>query len=160
MNYQELPDLARVWVYQSKREFTPQEVENIRSVSDFFLNGWESHGKKLPGAVEIFHNRFIVVFAYDPDDNMCGRAADASVRFIKQLEEELNAGLMDRMQVAFKQGDRIETTDVNTFRDMLREGTANADSAVFNNLVQTKKEFEHGWVTTVRNSWHANLMPA
>lgn len=158
MSYTKLPDNARVWVYQSNRELTEQEVTNILAVGEFFLNGWESHGNKLQGAVEVFENRFVAVFGYDSDDNMCGRAGDAAIRFAKQLDEELQVGLMDRMQVAFIANGNIEVANINDFRQMLERGEANSDTPVYNNLVQTKGEFESNWKTSVANSWHKQLI--
>lgn len=159
MNYTELPDNARVWIYQSNRELTDEEVTNIATAGEYFISDWKSHGQPMLGAMEIRHNRFIAIFGFDKDDNMCGRAADASVRFIKQLEEELNVGLMDRMQVAFKADGEIRSTDVNSFRTMLEQGEVGPEAEVFNNLVQTKGEFESAWETTVANSWHKSLIP-
>ena len=63
------------------------------------------------------------------------------------------------MQVAFKADGEIRSTDVNTFKEMLEQGKVGPEAEVFNNLVQTKSEFEKGWETTVQNSWHNTLLP-
>ena len=42
--YTNLPNDARLWIYQSNREFTEKEVAYIAIKSEDFINQWTRHG--------------------------------------------------------------------------------------------------------------------
>ena len=42
VSYNELPNSSRVWVYQSDREFTQEEVESISAKAILFIDKWFS----------------------------------------------------------------------------------------------------------------------
>ncbi|MEK6615549.1 MAG: hypothetical protein AABZ32_05485, partial [Bacteroidota bacterium] len=96
------PPHSRVWIYQSSQEFTPAQLKTVEELKNVFLRQWESHGNPVKGKIETLHNRFIVVMIDESDEKSCGRSVDASIRFMKELEQELNVSLLNRMLVAYK----------------------------------------------------------
>jgi len=158
MNYKDLPDHSRVWVYQSDREFTADEENVIRQKVDQFIAGWASHGQALEAAIEIFHNLFIVVFVNEEQAQASGCSIDSSVHFIKELEQEQDYSLFNRLVVAYKEGEHINCCTLVEFEALLVEGSVTEDSVVFNNLVTTKADFDHKWEVPVKDSWHAQLV--
>ena len=42
--YKNLPDNSRVWIYQSDREFTAQEIDFISDKAKAFIESWTRHG--------------------------------------------------------------------------------------------------------------------
>ena len=42
--YKNLPNNARVWIYQSDREFTAKEIEIVSVKAVDFINQWTRHG--------------------------------------------------------------------------------------------------------------------
>ena len=46
-NFKDLPDDARVWIYQANRPFTNDELNELKPQMDNFLQQWTAHGKDL-----------------------------------------------------------------------------------------------------------------
>ncbi len=40
INFENLPDTSKVWIYQSNREFSDNEIEIIKTKLDSFLENW------------------------------------------------------------------------------------------------------------------------
>ncbi len=153
-----MPDNSRVWIYQSSREFTNTEVEQIKKQSEDFISQWTSHGALMDACIEIFYNRFLVLFANEEQAKASGCGIDKSVRFFQELEKQYSVSLFDRMQVAYKIDDKILTCHLSDLEKQL--GTNRGEVLVFNNLVQTKKEFLTSWETPLKNSWHQQHLSA
>ena len=47
VDFNTLPNDSRLWIYQSNREFTPIELEEIEILTKTFLNNWQAHNKEL-----------------------------------------------------------------------------------------------------------------
>src|SRR4028119_2510680 len=94
--FNQLPPQARVWIYQADRALTDAEVEALNPVLTRFVTEWTSHGQKLQASAQVFHNRFLVIGNNEDVNSPSGCSIDASVRFVKQLEEQLNVSLFNR----------------------------------------------------------------
>ncbi len=151
----------KVWVYTSASEFTDQQKQLLLQRAQGFLDSWESHGDKVKGEIGLAYDRFIIVIADDCGGNMCGRAQDAQVRFIKEVEGELGVELMDRMQLAYKSDkdpNKVLVKKMPDFKAEIQLGRITPETIVFNNMVTTFGEFSEGWETQLKNSWHRQLM--
>ncbi len=157
--YQDLPYSSRLWLYQSDRPFSPEEVRKIREKGAAFINEWTAHGSKMKAALEVFHDHFIGIFADETTTEASGCSIDSSVHFIQELEQEFNIHLMDRTNVAYrKQDDTIRVVSLEKFREMTKVGMIGEETTVFNNLVTTKEEFEKNWEVPFHQSWHKQLV--
>ena len=158
MNYKSLGDHSRVWIYQSDRELSADETAEIRSKGNQFIAEWAAHGASLPASFEVFYNRFIVLFADESQVKASGCSIDSSVHFIKSLESAYKIDLFNRLNIAYKNGDQIETLPMNDFQYALKEGQLTEDTVVFNNLLETKGDFVKKWEVPVTYSWHKQLI--
>ena len=61
IDFKELPHNSRVWIYQSNREFTEEEVQFISERAKQFINQWTKHGSDLQGSFTIKYNHFLVL---------------------------------------------------------------------------------------------------
>lgn len=156
--YSELPPDTRAWIYQSSRELTEDEAAEIREKANAFADKWTAHGKAMRASIEIFYNRFIAVFADESQAMASGCSIDSSVRFIQQLEKEYSISLLERMNVAYKKGSEVHAVHLNRFRELLQQGEVNENTVVFNNLVNTKADFEKSWEVPLKDSWHKQLV--
>lgn len=151
------PD-SKIWIYQSSREFTETEAAEIREKGAAFVSGWNAHGSQLKAAVEVFHNRFIVFTVDENYAKASGCSIDSSVAFIKSIESDYGVNLLDRMQVAYKDNDTINSVALSDFESLLKAGVLNENIIVYNNLVATRVEFEASWEAPVKESWHKVLL--
>lgn len=158
MNYKELADHSRVWIYQSNRALSDEEVSEIKNYGKQFIEGWAAHGSDLHAAFEIFHNRFIVLFADESQVKASGCSIDSSVRFIKDIQNAYQLDLFDRLNIAFVTGGKIDSLRMTDFQNALANGNLDENTIVFNNLVETKGEFERAWKVPIKESWHKQML--
>ncbi|CAM1350006.1 ABC transporter ATPase [Tenacibaculum ascidiaceicola] len=156
--YKKLPQNSRVWVYQSDREFTQEEIEFISAKALLFIDNWTRHGDDLRGSFTIKYNQFLILGVDENFNNVSGCSIDASVRFIQELEKELELDLMDKMNVSFKDGDNINIVKLPEFQNFAKEQKVTAETVVFNNMVNTKEDFEKKWEVPANESWHARFL--
>lgn len=158
VDFKELPDNARIWVYQSDRNFTPEELHEIEAAMTAFLQEWTAHGSELKSGFEIRYRRFLVIGLDQSMAGASGCSIDASVHFIQQLEKRYGVELLDRMNVSFKQGEYITYKPLKDFKKMAKDRAVNADTVVFNNLVATKGEYLEHWEVPASESWHSRFV--
>ncbi|MFN3916244.1 MAG: ABC transporter ATPase [Flavobacteriales bacterium] len=151
----DLPNSAKLWVYQSSRSFTPIEKEEISQKGLLFVRDWASHGSKLTAAFEIVYDRFLVLAVDETQMKASGCSIDSSVGFVKEIERTYNVNLFDRLAVAFYKGEEIHVLPLTEFESLIDNRIVSPETIVFNNLVSTVGEFKSHWQVRAKNSWLA-----
>lgn len=157
INFQELSETSRVWIYQSNRSFSETELEEISQKTSQFLTSWTAHGADLNAGFEIRYKRFIVIGLDQNLQSATGCSIDAYVHFIQQLEQEYSVDLMDKMNVSYKQGDFVAYKSLKDFKTMAKNRAVSKKTVVFNNLVQNKAEYLEHWEVPASESWHSRF---
>lgn len=157
VDFNELPEESRVWIYQANRSFSEDELNRIESQIKEFLTNWAAHGSELNAGYTIKYKRFIVFGLNQNLNAATGCSIDASVQFIQQLEQEYNVDLMDKMNVSFKQGQFVAYKPLSDFRKMVKQKSVNEKTIVFNNLVNNIAEFKENWEVPASESWHSRF---
>ena len=158
VNFQDLPDTSRVWIYQCNRSFSDVENNEISQKISEFLTSWTAHGADLNAGFEIKYKRFIVI-ALDQEMNPAtGCSIDASVKFIQELETDYEVDLMDKMNVSYKQGDYVAYKTLTDFKKMAKDKAVSKNTIVFNNLVNSKAEYLEFWEVPASESWHSRFV--
>lgn len=158
VDFNTLPEESRVWIYQANRSFTEQELEEIQSKLDVFIENWTAHGSDLQSGYVIKYKRFIIIALNQNLNKATGCSIDASVHFIQQLEKEYQVDLMDKMNVSYKQGDFIAYKTLLDFKKMAKEKAISKNTIVFNNLVTNIAEFNENWEVPASESWHSRFV--
>lgn len=153
-----LPDTSRVWIYQADREFTQHEVEQITEKLQTFVANWKRHGEDLKASFLIKYNQFIILAVDENYTNVSGCSIDASVHIIKELQNEFEVDLLNKMNVSFKDDNTINTVSLKDFKEYAKQQKIHADTIVFNNMIQSKADFETAWEVEANNSWHAKFL--
>lgn len=156
--YKNLPNNARVWIYQSDREFTSEEIEIVSVKAVDFINQWTRHGDDLKGSFTFKYNQFLVLAVDESFNTVSGCSIDSSVRFIQTLEKELQLELMNKMNVTFKDNEHINLVTLADFQRYAKEQKVTLETIVFNNMVATKEDFENKWEVPARESWHKRFL--
>ena len=86
--FQDLPANSRLWIYQSDRKFSEDELLKLQEALNSFLNDWTAHGASLNAGFEIKYDRFIVIGLDQSASAASGCSIDSQVRFIQQIEKE------------------------------------------------------------------------
>ena len=156
--FDSLPETSRVWIYQSNLRFTEEQEQAISAKLASFLDQWAAHGQNLQAAFEIRYNRFIIIGLNQEVNQATGCSIDSQVHFIQSLEKEYNLDLLDKMNVAFKQGDFVNFKPLNEFRKIVKQGAVGKNTIVYNNLVTNKAEYLENWEVPMADSWHSRML--
>jgi hypothetical protein len=156
--YKNLPNNSRVWIYQSEREFNQKEIEIISAKAEEFINSWTRHGDNLKGSFTIKYNQFLVLAVDESFNTVSGCSIDSSVRFVQQLEKELQLDLMNKMNITFKDNETINLVKLADFQEFAKEQKITSETIVFNNMVNTKEDFENNWEIPAKKSWHKRFL--
>lgn len=158
VEFNTLPDDARVWIFQASRSFSQEELGEVKNLLNEFIEDWTAHGSELRAGCEIRYNRFIVLALDQTITSASGCSIDASVDFIQQLEKKYDITLLDKMNVSYKQGDFVAYKPLADFKKMAKQNAVSKNTIVFNNLVTNKLEYEEAWEVPASESWHARFM--
>ncbi len=156
--FTELPDSSRVWIYQSNRSFTDQELQEITSKLEAFITQWTAHGADLKASFDIKYKRFITLALDQQLNAATGCSIDSSVKFIQDLEQKYNVDLLDKMNVSYKQGEFVAYKTLTDFRKMAKDKAVSKNTIVFNNLVNNKGEYLSDWEVPASDSWHNRFL--
>ena len=157
-NYQQMPDTSKAWIYQANRVFSSEELALIQPKIELFLNSWKRHGQNLKASYLIKYNQFIVLFVDETFNNVSGCSIDASVNFIKKMEQEFSVDLTNKLNISFKDNNTIEVVSLADFQKYAQEGKITPKTVVFNNLAASKADFENNWEVEAHTSWHKRFL--
>lgn len=158
VSFSNLPEDARIWIYQANRPFSEEELPVIQRKMEIFLSQWTAHQNTLEAGYELPYNRFIVIGLNQNMVSASGCSIDASVHFIQSLEKEYGIDLLDKMNVTFRQGEYISFKSLTDFRQMAKARSISKDTIVFNNLVDTKVAYTNDWEVPASESWHSRFI--
>ncbi len=158
VNFDTLPETARIWIYQCNRSFSDLELEQLSAKLTAFLENWTAHGADLNAGFEIKYKRFIVIALDQQMNAATGCSIDTSVKFIQELEATYKVDLMDKMNVSYKQGEYVAYKTLIDFKKMAKDKAVSKNTIVFNNLVNTKAEYLEFWEVPASESWHSRFV--
>lgn len=154
VHFDALPQDARVWIYQSNREFSDREVVQISERIETFMATWKRHGDDLKTSYVIKYNQFIVLGVDESFNDVSGCSIDSSVHFIQEIEKEFGVDLMNKMNTAFRIGENINIVSLADFQKFVKGNKITPETTVFNNMVKSKVEFDTNWEVSANKSWH------
>lgn len=151
VDFNTLPQNTKVWVFQSNRSFTKKEIPKINELLEQFIAGWQRHGSDLRASFKIVYNHFIVLAVAD---EVSGCSIDVSVHAMLKIEQQFALNLTDKLQVAFRDGENINTVSLADFKKYVGLGKINSDTIVFNNMVDSVVALQNNWEVPASASWH------
>ena len=151
--FNQLSDEARIWIYQASRSFTHTERVAMLQKTRAFLAEWTSHGHPLQCSAEIFYNQFLILAVEERVQGATGCAVDASVQFIRELEQVFKVVLLDRTHIAFRRGEANFLIPLDQLKAAIQQGNILADVLIFDNTVTRKKALTDRWMVRAEDSW-------
>jgi hypothetical protein len=154
VDFDSLADSSKIWIYQSNREFTKKEIQEISEIMERFIATWKRHGDDLKASYQIKYNQFIILAVDEDYNGVSGCSIDASANIFKQIEQTYRVDMFNKLNTAFKDGEHINIVSLADFQKYVKLQKINENTVVFNNLIKTKKELETAWEVDAGNSWH------
>ncbi|MBU4539007.1 MAG: hypothetical protein L6264_04035 [Weeksellaceae bacterium] len=143
----------RVIIYPASRPFTPKESKVITEKLYDFLATWAAHGKPLSSSFKIEKNQFIVVCVDEEKEAASGCSIDSLGGIMKEIDQEFQLGLFDRMKASFVENGEIKTMKLQGFRKALKEGDVPMDIEVFDFSKNSYVAFLSDFLLPLKRSW-------
>jgi hypothetical protein len=157
--FNQMPDHARLWVYVSSRNFTPEEELNVEEKLRQFVNGWETHGAAMSGSYEISNHRIIVLAADEKFLAASGCSIDKQVHLIKSIENEMNPTLLDKLWVYVQSRDGLVSHKLSALKSLIEQGMITHNSLILNNLCPTVGDWRKESFVPASNTWTKRYFP-
>lgn len=148
----------RLWIYRSVPELTNDQEDQILKMGTSFINQWAAHGNKLDARFKILNHHFLVFFVNEESAQASGCSIDSSVSLIREIESKYKLGLLDRMQVAFLESDKVVNRHFSDLKDLYARGIISDSSLVFNLLLEKTSSFEEQWLVPFSESPYFNAV--
>lgn len=153
IDFDKLPDDARVWVYQANRPLSDGDVMAISQALQPALGQWTAHGQVLLASAQVIESRFVVVGVDEGYNLPSGCSIDASVRTLRQVGERLAIDFFDRSAAIRTPDGSVQTVELPALKTAVYDGIITPETTVFNTLVKTKTEFLTNWHLPAADSW-------
>lgn len=153
INFNELPNHSRVWIYQADRDLSREECASIDTALVQFTSAWEAHQHPLQASCQVLYNRFICLAVNSNYYEPSGCSIDSSVAVIRQIEQTFGVKLFDRLTVAYLEEGNIKTLKTKDIRQKIASGEFSPETIIFDNTVQTKEGLAQNWKIEASRSW-------
>ncbi|MCS6821068.1 MAG: hypothetical protein NZ551_04285 [Microscillaceae bacterium] len=151
--FEQLPDHARIWVYQTDRTLNETEKSYLQQQLEIFVNQWTSHQQHLQASFEILYDRFVVIAVDEQMQGASGCSIDKSVKMMQQLEQDLQISFFDRTLQTFWNGKELKTISLAQVKEALQNHQLSPETIVFSPTVQQKADLKTNWQIPLKNSW-------
>ena len=153
MLFPELPDSSKVWLYQSNRQVSNEEVQSISLELQHFISQWNSHGEKLNAAAKFLNPFFIAVVVDESQLLASGCSIDKSVKFIQDIQVEYNIDFFNRMLLTIVSENGIKQYEIAD----LKKNKNLKDIVFFDPLIQNLGELRTNWIKKIIDSNYSRL---
>tara|TARA_B110000858_G_C17678105_1_gene415222 strand:- start:145 stop:618 length:474 start_codon:yes stop_codon:yes gene_type:complete len=134
MIFDNLHPQAKIWLYLSPIKIDNDIQNNISSLFKDFVDNWKSHGLSVNGQLSFIKDNLLIVGADYFPNGMCGRAVDAQVRFVNNINEQFNLDLLNRTNIAFLKEDSITVHNYSNLDALVMNGSVNENTIYCNTL--------------------------
>lgn len=157
MSLAQLPNHARVWVYQANKSLSPSEVEFISTQMKQFVSQWQAHGKELSAAFEVRDGRWLILGVDEQTQSATGCSIDSSVHLIQRIGQELNVDFFNRTLVLWDNNGELVEDQMHDFWAKRKAKVVTDETFVFNTLAASVAELNQKWKVRFSESWHAEM---
>jgi hypothetical protein len=154
-----LPDAARVWVFGAAAPIVGTASEHLLHAVDQHLAQWRAHGAPLVCGRAWRDDQFLVVAVDEAATNATGCSIDGMFRVLASLESQVGTSLVGGGSVFWRDPDgAVHVADRSAFRAAATRGDITADTQVFDTTVTTLGDWRSHFERPARDSWHARLI--
>ena len=160
VNFDAMPDQARVWVFGAAEPVTGVAAQALVSAVDTHLVDWRAHGAPLVCAREWRDDRFLVVGVDEGATGATGCSIDGLFHVLRDIESLVGTTLVGGGTVYWRNAAGVVASGARpVFRDAAAAGSVVADTLVFDTTVTTVGAYRAGFEKAAADSWHGKLLP-
>jgi len=148
----------RVWVYLSEKPFDETTITSLKTDLQQFIAGWNAHGTALSASSEILHKYFIIIKADEEKFAASGCSIDKQFQFIKEAERKYGLSLLNRLVIAYKDGNEVKVIHSSKVPELLSSGQLNENTIIYNVAVANENELVNEFEVPLSKSWLSKFL--
>ena len=158
VDFKNMPDDSRIWIYQSDRDLIELEMSIIDDKTSLFLDSWQAHGKDLECSYSIIYKRFIIIAVNENINPIGGCSIDYSLQLINDISDSIQVNLLNRLIVNFKIDNKISSASLNDLKSKIKDGTFSSETIIFNTSINNKGELLNDFEIDIGSSWLSKFL--
>lgn len=159
VEFKDLPDSSRVWVFGSDRTLDDAKAKILMKEVDAFLQQWKAHGAELTVGRDWRYDRFLTVAVDQSTAGASGCSIDGLFRALKSLEPKLGGSLVNSGLIFYTdEGGSVQSVNRERFGWLGAQGKVGPGTRVFDPTVTSLLEWRSRFVLDLKDSWHAKLV--
>jgi hypothetical protein len=150
--FENMPDHARVWIYQANRTLTSTECQIISESLATATQNWEAHGAPLQASFEIRFNQVVVLAVNESINQASGCSIDSSTRWFKDLATNLDVDFFNR-DLAVVRGNSIELIPFGLIKTSVQTEKILPNDMILTPLTDQVLKYRNGWISAAQTSY-------
>lgn len=146
------PD-SKVWIYQSSREFTPEEHTLLKEKLITFCKDWTAHSKQLLADFDIVYDRFVVLTVDETGHGASGCSIDKSVHFLKDMGGMFNVDFFDKLHLPYLMFGEVKTVPFAELKQVYKSGDIEDDTQFFDTSIIRLDDYRNAFVKPLSQHW-------
>jgi hypothetical protein len=161
VEFDTLPDDARLWVFAAERALSPRVADALLREVDAFLTDWSAHGAPLRCAREWRHDQFLAIGVDQSTAGASGCSIDGLFRVLQLLRRSIGANLLPGNRVYWRDdAGSIRGGQRSEFTALAARGEVSGDTTVFDTSIAAAADWRSRFERPARETWHARLIAA
>ena len=159
VDFAELPDHARVWIFASDRQLSADESAVLLEEVDAFLDQWSAHGAPLRNAREWRDRQFLVIGVDPTVEQASGCSIDGLFRSLQRLGDRLATSLVSGGRVFYR--DARGTPRLALRHEVpafVRGGQLDASTPVFDTTLTSAADYRSRFEQPAGRTWVKSLL--
>ena len=153
VDFNNISDDARIWIYQLDKELAQFEVDFLSGRVSDFLDSWAAHGSGLIASFTLAENRFLIIAADESGAKASGCSIDSLTHFLKDMQVQMEIGFFNRSHIIYKSGKLNKSTSFIDFRAQLKSGEIPSETLIYNTVLQQKNQLRDQFLISAKDSW-------
>lgn len=158
VDFNSLPDSARVWFFQADRPLTGEEKQEADDYLNAAIQKWVTHGMPMKGSFSLIHDRVVLIAADVDFQDPSGCSIDSSTRWLKDLGDALNLNFFDR-SIGYFKDDRLEFFPLFEGKKYIVSGEITENTKMINHQVGSIGEFKESFYIRAADSFLKRHFP-
>ena len=155
-----LPDAARLWLFAADRDLTDAETAALLDRVRAFADGWTSHARPVPAAVDLLARRVLAVGAVinegEVNAGVSGCGIDSLQHAVEAAADACGLGWLPPLAVLYRDdAGMVQSVARSDFRRLARAGAVDAATPVLDLTLTTVGALRaEGVERPAGRSWH------
>ena len=156
--FNDMSPLSKVWVFQSDRLLSDEELTLIDIKLNSFIADWATHGTPLLASYKLKNNCSVIVAVDENIQAPSGCSISSLTALFVAIGAEIKVLFFDRFSIAHKSNNCVTLSSVKEFKELIQTGEVTENTLVYNNLIAQKQDLDTKWEIHLKDSWQKRYL--